>query len=142
MPDDLTGISTVIRMLSDVEKKINAPMDEFRVMGGQLHALEEQVAQLAERVDNHCEYSEKAVDTALDVAKQADIALEHKLEGMNKFRETLVDQAKTFMTIESYNSNHRLLEVKVESLQKFMYIITGALLVIQVLVGFIEKAIP
>ena len=142
MQDDMTGISTVIRMLVDIDRKINAPMDEVRVMVGQLRALEEQVAQLTERIDNHVEYSEKAVGQALDTAGKADIALEHKLDSMNKFRETLIDQAKTFMTIEVYNSNHRLLEVKVESLQKFMYLITGALLVIQVLIGFIEQVMP
>ena len=135
MQEDLTGISTVIRMLADIEKKINAPMDEFRVLGSQLHALEEQVAQLAEKVENHCLYSDKSIE-------KAEASVNKRLESMNEFREQLREQSKTFLTLDVYNANHRLLESKIESLQRFMYIITGGLVVLQVLIGVIEKYIP
>ena len=135
MPDDLIGISTVIRMLSDIEKKINAPMDEIHVVSGQLHAMEEQVAQLAERVESHCLYSDKSIE-------KAEASVNKRLENMNEFRHQLNDQSKTFLTIDVYNANHRLLEAKIESLQKFMYIITGGLLGVQILFGVIEKYIP
>ena len=61
---------------------------------------------------------------------------------MNEFREQLREQSKTFLTLDVYNANHRLLESKIESLQRFMYIITGGLVVLQLLVGVIEKYIP
>lgn len=125
MQEDLTGISTVIRMLSEIERKINLPRDDVRI-------LEERVVQLAEHIESHILYSEKAVD-------KAEESMCKRLEGMNEIRSQLSDQAKTFLTQEAYNAGHRLLEVKVETLQKFMYIITGALLVIQVLIGFLEK---
>jgi chemotaxis regulatin CheY-phosphate phosphatase CheZ len=124
-PDVSIMFSTLVRMIGDVERTLTLPRDDMRV-------LEERLVQLEERLTGHMTYSEKAVDIALSVVDKSGTALDHKLE-------TLVDQAKTFMTQEVYNSNHRLLVVKVESLQRFMYIITGALLVIQVLIGFIEK---
>jgi len=128
MQDDLTGISTVIRMLADIDRKINAPMDEFRVMGGQLHALEEQVAQLAEKVENHCLYSDKSIE-------KAESSVNKRLESMNEFREQLREQSKTFLTMDVYNANHKLLEAKIEAIQKIVW---GGLAI----VSFLVFAIP
>jgi DNA anti-recombination protein RmuC len=131
-PDVSVMFSTVIRMIGDIERALIFPREDVRVIGGQLHALEEQVAQLTERIDNHVAYSEKAIG-------KAEESMTKRLDSMNEIREQLKDQAETFLPIVTYEANHRLLEMKVESLQKFMYIITGALLVIQVMIGFIEK---
>jgi DNA anti-recombination protein RmuC len=131
-PDVSVMFSTVIRMIGNIERALILPREDVRVIGGQLHALEEQVAQLTERIDNHVAYSEKAIG-------KAEESMTKRLDSMNEIREQLKDQAETFLPIVTYEANHRLLEMKVESLQKFMYIITGALLVIQVMIGFIEK---
>ncbi|MEK7395935.1 MAG: hypothetical protein AAB116_03250 [Candidatus Poribacteria bacterium] len=121
MQEDLTGISTVIRMLADIERKINTPTDDMRV-------LEEQVAQLAERVENHCIYSDKAIE-------KSEAAMNKRLESMNEFRAQLTDQSKTFINYEIYNANHRILEVKIEALQKIVW---GGLAV----VSFVAFAVP
>jgi hypothetical protein len=121
MQEDLTGISTVIRMLADIERKINLPRDDVRV-------LEETVVQLSERIESHIAYSEKAVD-------KAEEAMCKRLESMNEFRAQLTDQNRTFITYETYNANHKILEVKIEALQKIVW---GGLAV----VSFVAFAIP
>ena len=121
MQEDLTGISTVIRMLADIERKINTPIDDMR-------AMEEQVAQLAERVESHCIYSDKSIE-------KAEASINKRLESMNEFRLQLSDQSKTFLTVDVYNANHRLLEAKIEAIQKIVW---GGLAI----VSFLVFAIP
>jgi hypothetical protein len=121
MQEDLTGISTVIRMLADIERKINLPKDDVRV-------LEETVAQLSECMESHIVYSEKAAD-------KAEASLCSRLESMNEFRAQLTDQSKTFITYEIYSANHKILEVKIEALQKIVW---GGLAV----VSFVAFAVP
>jgi len=121
MQEDVTGISTVIRMLAEIERKINLPREDVRV-------LEEKVVQLAEHIESHILYSERAVD-------KAEEAMTKRLEGMNEFRSQLTDQSKMFMTIDTYDVNHKLLESKIEALQKIVW---GGLAV----VSFIAFLIP
>jgi hypothetical protein len=121
MQEDFTGISTVIRMLADVEKKINLPRDDVRI-------LEEKVVQLSEHIESHILYSERAVE-------KAEEAMCARLESMNEFRAQLTEQSKQFVTYDVYNSNHKILEVKIEGLQKIVW---GGLAV----VSFVSFAIP
>ena len=121
MQEDLTGISTVIRMLSEIERKINLPRDDVRI-------LEERVVQLAEHIESHILYSEKAVE-------KAEESMCKRLEGMNEFRTQLADQSKTFITYNVYDANHKLLETKIESIQKIVW---GGLAI----VSFVTFAIP
>jgi hypothetical protein len=121
MQEDLTGISTVIRMLADVEKKINLPRDDVRI-------LEEKVVQLSEHIESHILYSERAVE-------KAEEAMCVRLESMNEFRSQLTEQSKQFVTYDVYNSNHKTLEVKIEALQKIVW---GGLAI----VSFITFVIP
>ena len=121
MQEEIIGISTVIRMLSEIERKINLPREDVRI-------LEEKVVQLAEHIESHIVYSERAVD-------KAEEAMTKRLEGMNEFRSQLTDQSKMFMTIDTYDVNHKLLESKIEALQKIVW---GGLAV----VSFIAFLIP
>ena len=60
-----------------------------------------------------------------------------KHETMNEVREQLKDQADTFITEESFKLQHRLLENKIEVIQRFIYIGVGIWIVLQLLLGFL-----
>lgn len=128
MQDEIIGISTVIRMLSEIERKINLPRDDVRI-------LEEKVVQLAEHIESHILYSERAVD-------KAEEAMCKRLEGMNEFRSQLSDQSKTFLTVTVYDANHKLLETKIEALQKIAYTGLGIVALLSFIIPIILHFIP
>ena len=74
------------------------------------------VVGLKEYVDMRFSESEKAKDNALhsiEIArKEAQIAMEKRLEGMNEFRDQLRDQATRFITREEYLTGHKPIEEK------------------------------
>lgn len=128
MPEDIAGISTVIRMLADIERKLNFPRDDVRV-------LEERVVQLVEKLENHITYSEMAGTKAEESVMKTEKELSKRLDGMNEFREALADQSKSYMTIQTYDANHKMLEVKIEAIQKIVW---GGLAIM----SFLMFAIP
>jgi ABC-type bacteriocin/lantibiotic exporter with double-glycine peptidase domain len=73
----------------------------------------------------------KKDEEAVKVAKDA---MEHKLEGMNKIRDQLNDQASQFLRTEVFDAKHDLLVSKMESLQKIVFIGLGVWLVLQGLI--------
>jgi len=84
---------------------------------------------------------EKAVAAALAAADRAvakaETAAERRFESQNEFRGTLTDQARTFMPRMEYESAHKSLVEKVESVQKFLWMGLGAMLAIQLFIGII-----
>lgn len=74
------------------------------------------VVGLKEYVDMRFSESEKAKDNALhniEIARrEAQTAMEKRLEGMNEFRDQLRDQATRFITREEYLTGHKPIEEK------------------------------
>jgi hypothetical protein len=60
---------------------------------------------------------------ALEVAKKES---ERRLEGMNEFRDTLTDQANTFLTREIWDREHRNLVEKIDDLKTWRAVQEGA----------------
>ena len=81
-------------------------------------------------------------DTRLcDVLKASDLAsknLDNRLEHLNEFRQAMQDQSKTYLTREAYESKHQLLENKIDTLQKFMYMMMGGLVIIEIALRFLK----
>jgi len=63
--------------------------------------------------------SKEAVGIAMDAARaavaKAEVAQEKRLEGMNEFRETLTQQAATFVTNDKLQSEMKLIESKIQT---------------------------
>ena len=74
------------------------------------------VVGLKEYVDMRFSESEKAKDNALhsiEIARrEAQTAMEKRLDGMNEFRDQLRDQASRFITREEYLTGHKPIEEK------------------------------
>lgn len=84
---------------------------------------------------------EKAVAAALAAAdravSKAELAAERRFESVNEFRQTLTDQAATFLPRREYESAHASIVEKVESVQKFLWMGLGAMLAVQLFIGVI-----
>ena len=85
------------------------------------------------------EAHEKFTKIAMD---KAETVMNLRLSGMNEFREQLRDQASTFITTTVYDVNHKLLESKIESLQKIVWTGVGMLLIVQVVVQVAMHYMP
>jgi hypothetical protein len=109
-------------------------IDEFEYES-RIRELENRLSILETMQQAHCVYTGKALD-------KAEMMVNERLLRMNEVRDQLKDQAATFLTTVEYVANHKALETKIESLQKFMWLSIGALAVIQVLIGFIDKYLP
>ena len=77
------------------------------------------VVGLKEYVDMRFSESEKAKDNALhsiEIARrEAQTAMEKRLESMNEFRNQLRDQASHFVSREEYSTGHKPIEEKLNS---------------------------
>lgn len=84
---------------------------------------------------------EKAVAAALAAADRAvakaEAASERRFESVNEFRGTLLDQARTFMPRLEYETSHKALVEKVEAVQKFLWMGLGAMVAVQLFIGFV-----
>lgn len=60
-----------------------------------------------------------------------------KHETMNEVREQLRDQADTFLTQESFKLQHKIIEYKIERIQKYVNIGIGVWIVLQILLGIL-----
>jgi len=70
-----------------------------------------------------------------EALKEARIEMNRRLEGMNEFREQLNEQAKTFIKRDEFSATDRLVNSKIESMQKLVYIGVGILIVAELLFG-------
>ena len=66
-----------------------------------------------------------------EAVKVANTAMDHRLDGMNKIKEQLNDQAKEFMKTEIFEAKHDLISSKLESIQKIVFVGLGIWIVIQ-----------
>jgi hypothetical protein len=74
-------------------------------------------------------------DKALELATKV---LDVRLTAMNNFREQMQSERDTFLTKDEYEVNHSLLESKIEIVQKFMWVLTGGLVVMELVLRFIK----
>lgn len=61
-----------------------------------------------------------------------------KLETMNEIREQLSTQKAEFITRVEHDAKYALFATKIESLQKFIWMLSGALVLLEVLLKFIK----
>ena len=76
-----------------------------------------------------------------DMEKATNLAAENlkiRLESLNNWREQNRSERMEFITKENYENRHLLLENKIEGLQKFMYLLTGGLIIIEIFLRFIK----
>lgn len=104
---DNANFDTLVRQISDLSNKLDQPLKD-------LQHLDSRVSLLAERMDAHIIYSERAVLKAEEVVMKAELEMSKRLDTMNEFRGAMQDQAKSYVTIDSYGANHRQLEDRIE----------------------------
>jgi hypothetical protein len=110
---DNANFDTLVRQISDLSNKLDQPLKD-------LQHLDSRVSLLAERMDAHIIYSERAVLKAEEVVMKAELEMSKRLDTMNEFRGAMQDQAKSYVTIDSYGANHRQLEDKIGLYSKQM----------------------
>jgi len=97
--------------------------------------LERNIAVLQAEFEAHSDYTKIAMD-------KAETVMNIRLNSMNEFRAQLSDQASSFLTRDNYEVNHKLLETKIESLQKIVWTGIGMLLIVQIAVQIAMHFIP
>ena len=118
-------------------------------------------AALERRVDTTAQVLEKQVEsTALAMDKRMDataVALDKRLYGMNEFRSSLKDQAANFVTRDmltssvkehvtihaaeqaKHDTDFKMQEMKIDALQKIVYIAVGMGIVAEIILKFVLK---
>lgn len=81
-------------------------------------------------INTRLDYIEKNIE-------KTEIALNKRLEGMNEFRAALKDQNSTFITRVEFDARYKLIEEKIETLQKAMWILIGMLIIVETIIRFI-----
>ena len=100
-----------------------------------VNELERNVAVLQAEYGAHAQYTKIAMD-------KAETVMNIRLDSMNEFREQLSDQASSFLTRDNYEANHKLLETKIESLQKIVWTGIGMLLIVQIVIQITMHFLP
>jgi hypothetical protein len=67
------------------------------------------------------------------------ISMEKRLDGMNEFRSQLKDQASQFLTRLEYEAKHELLDNKITSALKILYMGVGVVFILEVLLRFLIR---
>ena len=106
--------------------------DEIGKVRNYYNEIDKKISILQTEFKAHAEYTKLALD-------KSELMLNSRLDSMNEFREQLKDQSKTFITVDIYSAQHKVIENKIEAVQKFMWLIIGGLLVIQVFIGILDK---
>jgi hypothetical protein len=63
--------------------------------------------------------------------------MNRRLEGMNAFRQQLEEQEKTYIPREEYMARHELLDSKVQSLSKLVYIGLGVVMALEFIIPIV-----
>jgi len=100
-----------------------------------VNELERNIAVLQTEFEAHSDYTKIAMD-------KADTVMNIRLDSMNEFRAQIKDQTATFLTQVTYDANHKLLETKIESLQKIVWTGIGMLLIVQIVIQITMHFLP
>ena len=100
-----------------------------------VNELERNIAVLQTAFEAHSDYTKIAMD-------KADTVMNIRLDSMNEFRAQIKDQTATFLTQVTYDANHKLLETKIESLQKIVWTGIGMLLIVQIVIQITMHFLP
>ena len=128
------SIEMVFDTISKLESRLNDMEKGVVILGkleSRLNDIEKGVAVLSEfkeLINERSSYTQTAVD-------KAEQSVNARLASMNEFRDQLKDQAKTFLTFDVYNANHKSIEIKIEAIQKIVW---GGLAI----VSFLVFAVP
>lgn len=98
--------------------------DEFIRVEGDIVTLKEYLESRLESIDTA---------TILRAA-----ALDKRMDAMNQIREQLATQKTEFLTRLEYDSKHQMLCDKIETVQKFVWMVSGALLLIEIALQFVK----
>ena len=82
------------------------------------------------------EHEHELINKALDLADQK---LEYRLERMNELREENMSDKANFLAKSEYYIEHKGVVDKIENLQKFMYLVLGGLLIIELIFKYMSK---
>ena len=77
----------------------------------------------------------------IDLEKATNLAAENlklRLKGLNQWREQNRNERSKFLLNDVYEAKHLLLETKIENLQKFMWILMGIAIAIEIVLSFIK----
>ena len=80
--------------------------------------VERAVRDAENRINHQREVSDSRFMSIEEARRLAKIEQDKRLDGMNEFRETLRDQASTFMTRRDYDVRHQDLANRIESAEK------------------------
>jgi hypothetical protein len=80
--------------------------------------VERAVRDAENRINHQREVSDSRFMSIEEARRLAKIEQDKRLDGMNEFRETLRDQASTFMTRRDYDVRHQDLVNRIESAEK------------------------
>lgn len=103
-----------------------------RLMEELIKSNERRFEEVEEKMDMRFKMNQIAID-------KAETAVNIRLENMNEFRNSLKDQAVSFMTKSDYDTKHQLLVDKIDSVQKITYMLIGGLAVVEFIFKFFIK---
>ena len=90
----------------------------------------------------HIEYLKELIEAKLDAItvshSKFEVYLNAKLEQMNEIRGQLGTQKADFITRIEFEAKQQVLIGKIENLQKFMWALGGALVILEVILRFVR----
>jgi predicted transcriptional regulator len=96
---------------------------------------------LEKRLDEmSCRIKQRFEEVDANVAK-AEQQLNHRLEGMNEFRESLRDQSSRFMTRMEYEYAHKGLDEKVRAMELAKATLEGRAATVSVLISVVVSVV-
>lgn len=109
--------------MPDTTGETNVPIGDWTTGTLKIYH-DEKIAFLEKYVEQRFTDQDKAVQAALQAAKEAVLkaenASEKRFESVNEFRQQLSDQTNTFLPRPEYNAQHKALEEKVALLTDIM----------------------
>jgi chromosome segregation ATPase len=99
-------IESVEPRLRTIESRLSSIDKDIALLGE--HGFK--LTSLRELIDNRISFMQLSVE-------KSEKELNYRLNTMNEFREAMGDQAKTYLTVDVYNTAHRALETKIDTLR-------------------------
>jgi hypothetical protein len=92
---------------------------------------------IEKEIKNLKDYIDLIIDNSLRALEEAKMLMDRRLNKMNNIREQLTEQAATFVT----EDEKKLLEQKIDSLSKLVYIGFGVFLMLEIILIFVLNII-
>jgi hypothetical protein len=82
------------------------------------------------------EYVDQRFADIKEAVNKAEAAADNRFAAVNEMRAMMADSASRYVSRPEYSQAHKNVEDKIEALQKMMWIATGIVLSIQIVIGF------